>query len=429
LLIDTIRGRGIGDKVLQLDANQRLSAEEVGKYKEKKLKALIQHAIETVPYYRKKYGPYRSGIRITDIEPVVKSEVQQDPKEFVSDAFSLARLRHAKTSGSTGKPLMFYYDDNLRAWNRAATARSFSWWGVKYGARSLRVWGMPISKPAVVRMHMTYLLNNIICKNVFKLSELDVTKFVSVLKCWKPMYAYGYTSGIYEMAKTVLRAGLSKNLRGMVLTVTTSEMLHDHQRHAIKQGFGCDVAQEYGVGEVGIVGFECPQGSLHVNDDLMHLETDKWGVALVTSLVNTAMPLMRYNTGDIVELRKSPCACGLPFAVIHSLKGRYSDLIDFKGKVIHSEVFDYIARELVAKDYQAIENFRVIRRHDDELLFEVVPGRDFNEDVVVGKINSMAKQAINSDIKVSVSVVKTITRTDAGKIRFYSDERIQKAEP
>lgn len=424
LLIDRIKGRKLDSKIDQLIANQRLSPEKLKEYQNNKLNKIIKHAIETVPYYKNKYGPYKNGTVINDIEPLTKDIVQKMPVDFLSSAFVFNELRSAKTSGSTGKPLVFYFDDNLRAWNRAATARALSWWGVKYGSRCLRVWGLPNANIAAFKMRLIYLVNNIICKNVFKLSNNEVVKFIKTQKYYRPSYVYGYTSGIYEMVNIINNNKLTKDLKNIKLVITTSEMLHDYQRASIKHGFDCNVTQEYGVGEVGIVGFECPRGKLHSYDDLMYVELDENGVCYITSLVNEAMPLIRYNTGDVVELSDEQCICGLPFKVISKLKGRTSAVIKYNGKVLHSEIFDYIAREFVNDNYRAIVDFRVTRKKDDELQYDIIPGKDYDKSVVFNKIVEFTKTTFGVTMQATIKIVDKLPRTPVGKIQFYVDERI-----
>lgn len=61
---------------------------------------------------------------------------------------------------------------------------------------------------------------------------------------------------------------------------------------------------------------DCPE--LHVNADVVHVEvldehgfaTPGYGRVVVTDLLNVAMPLLRYELGDIGSLTASGCACG-----------------------------------------------------------------------------------------------------------------------
>ncbi len=54
-------------------------------------------------------------------------------------------------------------------------------------------------------------------------------------------------------------------------------LLHDWQRAAIEQVFGCKVTNRYGCEEVSLIASECEEHSgLHVNADSVYAEV--WGL-------------------------------------------------------------------------------------------------------------------------------------------------------
>jgi phenylacetate-CoA ligase len=101
------------------------------------------------------------------------------------------------------------------------------------------------------------------------------------------------------------------------------------------------VLDVYGTSETKEVAWECPAGSLHVNADVLRLEVldesgrplpaDAEGEIVVTSLVNRAMPLLRYRTGDRGTLRAGRCPCGLDLPLLGIVTGREVDHIQLPG--------------------------------------------------------------------------------------------------
>ncbi|HZE03082.1 MAG TPA: AMP-binding protein, partial [Pseudonocardiaceae bacterium] len=84
---------------------------------------------------------------------------------------------------------------------------------------------------------------------------------------------------------------------------------------------GARVHESYGVSECGgNLGGECPAGHLHLWADRYlpeildpvtgALTTEGTGQLVVTTLYREAMPLVRYNIGDLVTLRYQECTCG-----------------------------------------------------------------------------------------------------------------------
>jgi phenylacetate-CoA ligase len=76
---------------------------------------------------------------------------------------------------------------------------------------------------------------------------------------------------------------------------------------------------------------------MHVNADVVHLEVlDELGRAaspgqegelVATVLVNRAMPLLRYRTGDRGSLLPHSCSCGRPSPLMGIVTGRAADVL------------------------------------------------------------------------------------------------------
>jgi phenylacetate-CoA ligase len=104
------------------------------------------------------------------------------------------------------------------------------------------------------------------------------------------------------------------------------------------------VVEIYGSNETMLLGIGCPDGGLHLATDLFEHEvldpttfapvTDGGpGVLTVTSLVHEVMPLVRYVTGDLVQVSHEPCTCGRTTPTVRVL-GRATETIQMAGKTI-----------------------------------------------------------------------------------------------
>lgn len=104
----------------------------------------------------------------------------------------------------------------------------------------------------------------------------------------------------------------------------------------IEQGLGAPFRNVYGSGEFGAMAASCGQGSaLHVFDDIVHVDVvrdgrpmpeGELGRILVTDLVNRAMPLFRYDIGDVGRWVDTPCPCGRPGRRL-DVVGRSADVV------------------------------------------------------------------------------------------------------
>lgn len=104
------------------------------------------------------------------------------------------------------------------------------------------------------------------------------------------------------------------------LIITSGESLSYEVRGQLQKIFNAQVYNLYAIAEVGNVAFECSNSrGMHVLWDHTYVEIIRDGrqVALgdsgeivVTSLVNRAMPLIRYRTGDVGRFITNSCHCG-----------------------------------------------------------------------------------------------------------------------
>jgi phenylacetate-CoA ligase len=100
----------------------------------------------------------------------------------------------------------------------------------------------------------------------------------------------------------------------------------------------------YGFAEAGVIAVSCAEaGHLHLDADALVEVVDPAsgsGLAaaaageLVVSLDNPGFPLLRFATGDLVEIDAVPCACGRP-GVLRVL-GRTDQSVRVKGMLLHA---------------------------------------------------------------------------------------------
>jgi phenylacetate-CoA ligase len=112
----------------------------------------------------------------------------------------------------------------------------------------------------------------------------------------------------------------------------------------IEQVWQVRVVEIYGSNETMLLGIGCPEGGLHLATDLFEPElldpttmapvpAGSPGVLTVTSLVHEVMPLVRYVTGDLVQIDPAPCVCGRTAPTIRVL-GRATEMIAMGKRTI-----------------------------------------------------------------------------------------------
>ena len=105
-------------------------------------------------------------------------------------------------------------------------------------------------------------------------------------------------------------------------------------RRRVEQSLGAPLHQNYGLNEFGMVAVRCPEaGRYHVHGEHCVFEIvdadgspcvpGGQGRLLLTCLTNPAMPLLRYDTGDLARVAEGPCPCGRTLPAFADLIGRH----------------------------------------------------------------------------------------------------------
>jgi phenylacetate-CoA ligase len=195
--------------------------------------------------------------------------------------------------------------------------------------------------------------------------------------------------------------------------------------------FDCPVADEYGLVEAGIVAHTCPEGSLHLMDEILYVEvvdesgapTCGVGEIVCTQLRNPGAPLIRYRTGDVGQLSTRNCPCGRGLRVLESLEGRVLDLLVLPEG-------GYASPHLVA---QVLESFPTIGRmqivqHDlDTLEIAVVADEELGPSQE-GFLCQEIRKRFGEGFGIQVRRVSHIPTEGSGKYRWVKSRIYEKTQ-
>lgn len=138
-------------------------------------------------------------------------------------------------------------------------------------------------------------------------------------------------------------------------------------KRAIESAWGATCFDHAGATEAGAWAFDCQAqtGAIHLNeaefifevidpDSGDSLEEGRRGELVITNLGRAGMPVLRYRTGDLVELITEPCPCGRQFARIKGgVLGRADDMIIVRGVNLYPSAIDDLIRSLpVIAEYE-----------------------------------------------------------------------------
>jgi phenylacetate-CoA ligase len=413
----------------QMEQSQWWSREQLRELQLSRLKQLLSHAQQYVPYYRQLFAQLGlQADQITSLEDLrrfpflIKAEIRAHTEALKSEqARHLARFN---TGGSSGEPLIFFIGKERVSHDVAAKWRATRWWDVDIGDREIVVWGSPIElgtqdsvRGLRDKLFRTKLLP------AFEMSEQKLDDFLAQIRQARPKMLFGYPSALSHFARHAAKRGLTMSDLGIQVAFVTSERLYEEQREQIATGFGCAVANGYGGRDAGFIAHQCPHGSMHITaEDIIVEIVDPHGLAVpvgesgeivVTHLATSEFPFIRYRTGDIGVLSDEPCGCGRGLPVLKEIQGRSTDfLVAQNGTVMHGLALIYILRDL-----PQVRAFKIIQESLDLTRVMVVLEEPLNEELNAKIIHGF-RARLGAGVEILVEQVTDIPAEKSGKFRY-----------
>lgn len=297
--------------------------------KEKDIANLLKHAKETTEYY-KKYDT----MKITEFPVVNKRIIVENFDKIKSNRYEEKKLHTMTTSGSTGTPFTVIQDKEKRRRVIAEVLFFGKLCGYTFGERQmfLRVWVKSIKKSKFKRF-----LQNMITEDISNLNDTRMQEIKEILeKDKKIKNVLSYASTLEKLSNYLIM----KEEEGYHLNsiISGSEVLQEKVRDNLKNIFKCNVVSRYANEENGILGQDCIEDNheIHLNvadyyfeflklDEDIPAEDGELARIVVTDLWNYALPMIRYDTGDLAIVGEANCS--LKHKVIKEIFGRKVDLI------------------------------------------------------------------------------------------------------
>lgn len=431
-LHERLLGRKTFSFLKELEALQRVSREQIGALQLRKLKALLLHARDHVPFYRARFEAAgfdpESMETLEDFKklPLLsKSEIRGQLEEMVWKECPGGLYRY-NTGGSSGEPLVFYFDRRRQAYDKAARMMTHRWWGADVGDKELYLWGSPLETTKQDRLKdLRDGLTNELLISAFEISEEKVPGIVEQFRRFRPDCVFGYPSTIALFARMASELGYDLSGLGVRVVFSTAEVLYEEQKEIIGGFFGgVPVVDSYGSREAGFISHQCPEGSYHVMDPnyiLEYLKEDgtdaapgEDGEIVITHLDAWGMPFIRYRTGDVAQPGEGECPCGRSWSTMAAIRGRTTDfIVTPDGRWQHALSLIYVVR-----DIEGVEEFKIVQEEVDRVrvLVRTRKGlypRDGDERITRG-----IRKRMGEGVVVEVEHVESIPRDASGKYRY-----------
>ena len=459
----------IWEEFKRMMKTERLSSDALGHLQFSKLKKILKHAYETVPFYTKRFDAI--GFRPDDIKdeqdiaslpPTTKDDIMQHfPDEITAQGMDRSEWKYVATSGTT-RQIMGIHDFRKANINWAAGLRAHKlagnhdigkkWMEIPphmctniCGVNDTQEDEKSISKEmlksliqrdfASIKKQM-YEYAHKKRQDLYKrmtlpsfgsegtnIPEQQISYYLDAIEKYEPYLLEGLPLYLYAFAKYLLEKGVTPPKVGVIKPFGGS--LTYHMKKTISEAFDCEVYDTYGCSETGFIACDCDKHEgLHLFMDLYHVDVCRNGKRVapgeigrlyITDLENSAMPWIKYDIGDVGRYFIDDHGCGRKSMRLQ-IEGRVQDtLSNAKGELFTSDqIFDFF------HGFHEIDNFQLMEKEKGRFELLCVPAN--NAFIDKEKFSSAFRNFFDDTATIKVYVVKTIKAEDGGKFRFIKSK-------
>jgi len=343
---------------------------EIG-YQDKNLRKIIRYSYNNIPYYKELFDSL--NLKPSDIKtkedlkklPVLtKATIKKNITKFYPNNKYSKKYMNGSTGGSTGAPLKYRVSEESYSMGVALLYRGWSRANYKLGDRvAIIAGGSLVSKENSLKKRLQDYLLNFRHYSSYGMDDELILSYAEDMIKWKPKFIRGYATSVFKLAIIVKKNNLENKFK-LKAIFTTAEMLSQKHREVITNVFGVEVYDQYGLNDGGVSAYECKYHNMHIDVERAILESvdkngknifNEDGKILATTLIDKAMPLIRYETGDLGVITEEFCRCGSESLLLKELKGRVTDTLIINGKTIGSPVLTVLLGKVDIIQYQIVQ--------------------------------------------------------------------------
>jgi phenylacetate-coenzyme A ligase PaaK-like adenylate-forming protein len=412
-----------------LDETERFAPDRLRRYQLSLLSNLLSHARAECGFYRERLDfdtatPAQVDAAWSSIPILTRVEAAALANRLFSDTVpaNAGRTLEGSTSGSTATPLHYRRSEIAVLAAQAMVERMMRWWRVDPSKPCARIAYEELSRPPEGTSHSGWHSGDSQSVQHRLSSEADIDVQIAWLAARKPAYLIAYSHVLKELASVCMREGSPTRFD---LLFTLGTVVDPEVRARCADVFGVPIADSYGAAEIGQLAAECPDcGEYHVSAEAVHLEIvrddgalarpGEIGRVVVTGLYNFAMPLIRYEIGDLAEAGSERPACGRTLPSIRRILGRYRNAFRFRaGRIMFPHTQDlqlwkflsYRSAQVVQLDFDRVE-IRWVGDQD--------PGT-----INLAALTAQVRSVLREPVEVIVTKVDAIARSRSGKFEDF----------
>lgn len=354
-----------------MQARLKEDVDLLNRYKLQRIRFLVDLAFSTTSFYHALYskvGYTIGGIQSWDdfhkLPIVTKDHLRESFPQVVGKTFNPDKLYGVRTSGSSGKPLTIVLDDHRAHRDTLIRIRQFELLAGRALPEDRWIYNLHHTKwwfTSMLGRYPTFTLRQ----------DCPIQDIENHIKRLKPSVISGLPSTLSALANR----GINLQELGVFCVSTNSETSSRGERSSMAKVFQVPVGDEYSSEELGLIATECSCGQYHLVEDECHVEIlseasdSNFGRVVGTDLWNIAMPVIRYDQGDLAKRSsKSKCSCGSTFPILESFQGRTDQnfINQYRQTVSSSNLLDICDQYFVPASSNILE-FKMVQKTQSQI--------------------------------------------------------------
>jgi phenylacetate-CoA ligase len=204
---------------------------------------------------------------------------------------------------------------------------------------------------------------------------------------------------------------------------TSGELLQRSTRDALERMYATRVFDVYGTSETKEIAWECRLGRRHVNADVIAVEivdpagrtlpSGQEGEIVATVLVNHAMPLLRYRTGDWGSLLTGRCPCGRATPLLGVVTGRETETLVFVGG---RRISPY-ALTCTMEQIPGLHRYQIVQLGPAHLTVRAIVSGTADRGAIADRVRATLRLEVASTLDVRVEFVERLPTGPQAKFR------------
>ncbi len=391
-----------------IDVKKRMEAKKLNT---EKMSELLNYACVNVPYY-KNYNPND----INSFPIINKNDIKENWESLHSKVYN-GPVHLMSTSGSTGTPFTMEWDMDKRKRQLAEVIFFNKIACQNFGKPYIyfRVWTDKNKKSK-----KELLMQNLIPIDILNLSDEKLEEIRQRLKS-KPYIngCIGYASTYEHIVRYLYSKGDTSDMFPIKSIITSSEVLSLETKQKIKETVGCKIFDRYSNEENGFLAqtgdcsedFKVNIASFYIEilkeDSNEPAKVGELGRIVITDLYNFAVPLIRYDTGDLAI--KSAEKDGWTIS-LNSIQGRRVDVIyDTVGNPLTPHTWSVYMWK-----YDRLKQYQFIQDGQKQYTLKVNGAKEFYDD---DEMKSYLKTVLGNDAEITIEHVEGIPVLSSGKFK------------